>query len=54
MKAEVRRIDQDPRKGDDIGVFIGETLLRTFNSLSDDYAYVNAGDYAKQVNEGKA
>ncbi len=34
------------------GVYFSNTLLRDFDARSDDYAFTNATDYAREWNEG--
>lgn len=36
---------------DDIAVVVNGEVIRTFNSLSDDYAITNAGEFAVVVND---
>lgn len=51
--AVVRKTGQDPFNGDDLGVYLGNECVRTFNTLSDDYAHTNAQVYADQVNRNE-
>lgn len=49
----VRTIPVNPQEGDDVIVEQSNgteyVKVRSFNSLSNDYAYTSAGEYAKQI-----
>jgi len=47
----VKNIPISPFDGNDVGVYKGIKLIRGFNSLSDDYAYTNAMEYAQNLNQ---
>lgn len=49
-RAVVRKTGRDPFVGNDLGVYIGENCLRSFNTIADDYAHTHAHAYADEVN----
>ena len=48
-KYEMIWMDKDPRVGDDIIVKCGTEVLRTFNSLSNDYAHTAATEFIREL-----
>lgn len=49
-KYEVRKTGKSPFDGCDIAVYQGDQFIRGFNSLSDDWAFTNAREYADERN----
>ena len=50
-KATVKFNGKDPHIGNNIEVWLDGELIKSFNSLSDDYAITNAREYANEINK---
>jgi len=50
-KAIIQTIAVDPHVANDIGVYVNGQLIKSFNSLSDDYAMTNACTFKEKYND---